>query len=213
VVYLTVVRKPINQYLIENSKTCDVTYDRIIELEDEGKNIALPLGSESHLTESIETRKRKRDHSNELDLKHAFRRLTLMSKAPCLDATVSVVDEMPFPFKATQEIPSDIAMTDCSDSTGEAADIENFGPINDDLIMFDWPEREEAMGPVNMAIEAPTLKDAIYQVPELVQINQYKSELPQRPPNPSIPPRIVKIWSCVSSNAFRKPIKTNFISG
>jgi hypothetical protein len=206
VVYLTVVRKPVDQYLIEDSKTCDVTYDRVIELEDESDNIASPLGSESHLTESMETRKRKRDPSNELDLKHAFRRLTLMSKAPCLDSTASVVDEMPFPFEATQEIPSDIAMTDCSDSIGEATDIENFGPINDDLMMFDWPEREEAMGPVNMAIEAPTLKDAIYQVPELVQINQYKSELPQRPPNPSIPPRIVKIWTCVSSNAFCKPI-------
>jgi hypothetical protein len=80
VVYLTLVRKPMNQYLIENSKTCDVTYDRIIELEDEGENIASPLGSESHRTESIETRKRKRDTSNELDLKHAFRRLLSLSR-------------------------------------------------------------------------------------------------------------------------------------
>lgn len=195
-----------NQYLIENSETCDVTYDRIIELEDESDNTASPLGCESHLTESIETRKRKRGPSNELDLKHAFRRLTLMSKAPCLDSTASVVDEITFTFEATQKILSDIAMADSSDSTGEATDIENFGPINDDLMMFDWPEREEAMGPVNMAIEAPTLKDAIYQIPELVQTNQYRSELLQRPINPYNPPRIVKIWSCVSSDAFCKPI-------
>jgi hypothetical protein len=161
------------------SGTCEVPFEHIGELADESESSASPIGSESYLLHSIDTRKRKRDPSNDLDLKRAFRRLTLTHKALRLD-----LKEPLHQLEELQDMEIEADMDDGSGSDAETPGSEDFGPAyNEDLMIFDWPNREETTAPNIMGIKGIRNTEHIY----IAATRQYN----QGPGS--------KIWTCVSS--------------
>jgi hypothetical protein len=161
------------------SGTCEVTFEHISELADESDNSASPIGSESHLLHSIDTRKRKRDPSNDLDLKRTFRRPTLMHKALRLD-----LKEPVYQLEGLQNMEIEADMDDGSGSDAETLGSEDFGPAyNEDLMIFDWPNREETMAPDSIDIIGIRNTEHIY----IAATRQYSQGAGS------------KIWTCVSS--------------
>jgi len=179
----------INLRLIKCSKTCEVTYERITEGEDEDKDNSLSTGTASQLLDCVETKKRKRDVSNDLDLKRAFRRLTLTSKAPWLDLKNPV-----YYFEGPQDIDVEADMDDSSASDAETPNSEDFELAYDDNpMMFGWPDREETTVPDSMDIDAPESEDVGLPPIQTIQCTHYA---PKRPLGPIL---TGNIWTCVKS--------------
>ncbi len=203
------------QQLTKVSDTCEVACERIVDVHDENENMASPTRTESYFLDSIEIRKRKRDPSADLELKRPFRVFTLMRKAPWAHPPPPFIDELlpsrnfstPLNSQESQHNQSHVDMDDTSESAsaGDVTDREDLEPPSDEdlAMMFDWPDSAGKMEPVHMVIEAPGLKDAILQVPEIVKVNRRESEMPRRVLGTS---RSVRIWTCVSSHQYYKRI-------
>jgi hypothetical protein len=138
----------------------------------------------------IESKKRKRDPANEIDLKRAFRRLTLTSKAPWLD-----LKEPVYTFKRSQDVEVEVDMDDSSSFGDEEIDSVDSGSTHSDVLMtFEWDNNQDIKAPDNTAIEAPNSTDAVLPPAQNVQRTHYT---PERPGGPI---RTLKIWTCVSPN-------------
>jgi hypothetical protein len=185
------------QDLIRCSETCAVTYERITEVEDEDKNNALPAGIES--INSVETKKRKRDLSQDLDLKRAFRRLTLMSKAPWLH-----LKEPVYRFEVPQNSQNGTDMDYSSGSDDDTLHSKESEPaFNDDLMIFDWLDHEETLLLNSIAINAPVNEEIA--LPPIQTAQSTHSA-----PNFSI--RTGDIWTCVSTHPIKNSLAKSSIA-
>jgi hypothetical protein len=174
-------------------------------VEDEDENSGSQSGSESHLPDSIETRKRKRDPTNDIDLKCAFRRLTLTSKAPWLD-----LEEPVYHFADLQDVEVDVNIDDSSGSDAETPDSGDFEAANtDDLMTFEWDYTQDIKTPDSMNTEPsnsinvtlppilpPILPLILPLILPPIQTIQRTHYTPKRPHGLV---RTSRIWTCVST--------------